>query len=89
MFDPYDVDDVPLDVHAKNVPGVLSDFGLVIGNLDATGFTSAAHLDLRFNDDRVARRSGDLHCLVNVLSDATGAYGDAETGEVLLSLIFE
>ena len=58
-------DDVALDVHAEDVPGVEPDLVGVVGQLDAAGLAPATDLDLGLDDDRVAGRVGRRDGLVD------------------------
>ncbi len=54
VLDPDPLDEVALDVHPEDVPGVLADLGLVVGELDAAGLAAATDLHLRLDDDGIA-----------------------------------
>ena len=89
VLDPHPLDDVALDVHAEDVPGVGAHLVGVVGELDAAGLAPATDLDLGLDDDRVAGRVGLGDGLVDGDGDAAGADRDAVAGEVLLALVFE
>ena len=58
VLDPDPLDDVALDVHPEDVPGVGAHLVGVVGELDAAGLAAAADLHLRLDDDRIAGRVG-------------------------------
>ena len=54
VLDPHPLDDVALDVHAEDVPGVRADLVGVVGELDAARLAAAADLHLGLDHDRIA-----------------------------------
>ena len=89
MLDPHALDDVALDVHAEDVPGVGADLVGVVGELDAARLAAPADLHLRLDDDRVPGGLGGCDRLVDGVGDVAGADRDVEAGEVLLALVLE
>ncbi len=89
VLDPEHLDDVALDVHAEDVPGVETDLVGVVGELDAAGLAAPAHLDLGLHHDRVAGGLGLGHGLVDREGHAARRHRDPEPGEVLLALVLE
>jgi hypothetical protein len=89
VLDPQSLDDVALDVHPEDVPGVESDLVGIVGELDATGLAASSHLDLGLDDDRVAGGLGGRDRLVDGVGLVARAHRDVEAGEVLLALVFE
>src|SRR6202008_622927 len=65
VFDPHDLHDVALDVHAQDVPGVGAPLVGVGGELDAARLAPPAHLHLRLDDDRIPDLVGDGDGLVD------------------------
>ena len=88
-LDPQALDDMALDVHAEDVPGMGAHLVGVVGELDPAGLATSADLDLGLDDDRISGgfRLGDG--LVDGQGDAAWAHRDAIAGEVLLALVFE
>jgi hypothetical protein len=89
VLDPDDVDDVALDVHADDVPGVGAHLLRVRGELDAAGLAAPADLHLRLHHDGIADtvRGGDR--VVDGPDRFTRGHGDAEPREQLLALVLE
>ena len=65
MLDPDPLDDVALDVHAEDVPGVRAHLVGVVGELDAARLAAAADLHLGLDDDRIAGGFGGGDRLVD------------------------
>ncbi len=78
-----------LDVEPEDVAGVGADLPGVGGQLDPTRLPATAHLDLRLDHYRVARRLGLGDRLLDRVGHPTLGDGYAEPGKVLLTLIFE
>jgi hypothetical protein len=89
MFDPHTVHVVPLDVHANDIAGVQTDFVDVAGQLHATSLPATTHLHLGLDDDWVPNLFGNRYSFIDSFCDVAVTDGDAESGKVLLSLIFE
>ena len=89
VLDPDPLDEMALDVHAEDVPGVLADLVGVVGELDAAGLAAATDLHLGLDDDGVAGLVGLRDRLVDGVGHATPADRDVVAGEVLLALVLE
>jgi hypothetical protein len=89
MFDPHALDDVALDVHPQDVPGVQADLVGVGGQFDATRLAAPTDLHLRLDDDRIAGALGGGDRLVDGVGDVARRDRDVEAGEVLLALVLE
>ena len=89
VLDPQPLDHVALDVEPEDVAGVGADLVGVVGQLDAAGLAAAPHLDLGLDHHRVARRLRLGDGLVHGVGHPALGDGDAEAGEVLLTLVFE
>ena len=89
VLDPQPLDDVPLDVHPEDAPGMGAHVLGGVGQLDAAGLAAPADLDLGLDHDGVSGGVGLGDGLVDGQGDPTGADRDSVSGEVLLALVFE
>jgi hypothetical protein len=89
VFDPQPLDHVPLDVETQDVAGVDPDLVDVVGQLDATGLPAATDLHLGLDHHRVAGGLGLLDSFLDGVGHPSLGDGDAEPGEVLLTLVLE
>ena len=89
VLDPDPLDDVALDVHAEDVPGVGAHLVGVVGELDPAGLAAPADLHLGLDDHRIAGRVGRGDRFVDGVGRATWADRDVVAGEVLLALVLE
>ncbi len=89
VLDPDALDEVALDVHAEDVPGVLAHLRLVVGELDAARLPTTTDLHLRLDDDGVAGLVRLAHGVIDGVGGATRTHRDVVAGEVLLALVLE
>ncbi len=87
LLDPELAHDVAVDVQAENRLGVLRSLVGRVGELDATGFPTAAGQHLGLDDDLSADLLGRGARLVRGLRDPSLGDGDAEPLEELLALV--
>jgi hypothetical protein len=86
-LDPQPADDVPLDVQAQDVAGLLPGVVLVGRELHAAGLAATARQHLGLHDDRAAELGSRGPGLVGRRGHAAVRDGDAEAGEELLALV--
>ncbi len=83
------MDDMALDVHVEDVPGMETNLIGIFRELDTSGLATAANLYLGLDDDGITGRLGHLDGGLDVVGDATGRDREPEPGELGTALVLE